>query len=339
MCQLAGLSYNDLHTKFWRRRGAPQSPSDCVLRTIGWSSRLGYIWIMVHISDTLHILYVLQLGRYYHTLLLKLHNLRFKLQRQHKFSHKSSQDQTIHERSWIPKHKVLVHASLESAGCGWSTPSTRQDHDHSWISNYKISHVFFLGSCQSTSKTQSTQTAARTRLCESMQTHCAETLEQLFFLNYASDLLFHSQNFQSSSCKGLDVSISCGLGQFPFNMARAADCIDDLANNVIGRYPVLDVSMSDSQVCSSTCISMCPNHFIFWPAQVCSNNVPGSRAWDSVAASCARTWLGTCNLNQTREIIQTNRLNALFDSCIPFFMALGTKSYEHGGRETRPWRA
>ena len=127
------------------------------------------------------------------------------------------------------------------------------------------------------------------RLCESMQTHCAETLEQLFFLNYASDLLFHSQNFQSSSCKGLDVSISCGLGQFPFNMARAADCIDDLANNVIGRYPVLDVSMSDSQVCSSTCISMCPNHFIFWPAQVCSNNVPGSRAWDSVAASCART--------------------------------------------------
>lgn len=145
---------------------------------------LGYIWIMVHII-VIHILYVLQLGRYYHTLLLKLHNLRFKLQRQHKFSHKSSQDQTIHERSWIPKHKVLVHASIESAGAGRSTPSTRQDHDCNLISNCKISHVF--SSCQSTSKTQSTQTATRTRLCESMQTHCAKTLEQWFFLNY--DLL------------------------------------------------------------------------------------------------------------------------------------------------------
>ena len=32
------------------------------------------------------------------------------------------------------------------------------------------------------------------------------------------------------------------LGQPPFDMAEAADCIDDLANNVFGRYPLLEIS-------------------------------------------------------------------------------------------------
>lgn len=36
-------------------------------------------------------------------------------------------------------------------------------------------------------------------------------------------------------------------GQPPFDMLSAAQCIEDLANNVLGRYPLLDVSAWDSQ--------------------------------------------------------------------------------------------
>lgn len=37
-----------------------------------------------------------------------------------------------------------------------------------------------------------------------------------------------------------------GLGQPPFDMVSAAECIEDLANNVTGRYPLLDVHRLDS---------------------------------------------------------------------------------------------
>ena len=39
--------------------------------------------------------------------------------------------------------------------------------------------------------------------------------------------------------------VSHASGQPPFDMASAADCIEDLANNVVGRYPLLNVSAWD----------------------------------------------------------------------------------------------
>lgn len=57
----------------------------------------------------------------------------------------------------------------------------------------------------------------------------------------------------STSVNDIQKPSSGSLGGFPFCMERAAASIDDLANNILGRYPLLDVSMSEAKGARKIC--------------------------------------------------------------------------------------
>ena len=110
-------------------------------------------------------------------------------------------------------------------------------------------------------------------------------------------------------------------GQPPFCMDSAAACIEDLANNVYGRFPILDVTMPGSSAGHSTLFRNIFGHCLkSWGVvsccQVHPKRMPCSGPWSSVSTSGARTGLGSCPLHWTS--LHSPLQKTLFDSYLFF---------------------
>ncbi len=189
------------------------------------------------------------------------------------------EDETIPKRCWLSASDLPLPSCCGGSWNCFGSKSTRREGWFIFVKFLILAFIWFDHTCQSTSQSQSTPTMMNANHCGNMRAFCVYSLES----SICSEMKFNCLQWGVQS-----------LGQFPFNMESAASCIEDLADNILGRYPLLDVSLWGAHfdwISHQSRLHLVSSQvFLKWACNWSRRSAPASGWWTRFG-SCTLEWI------------------------------------------------